>query len=184
MTFKLVYTAILAFATLTGCAAAPLQAPRAHKVASQPVKAQMFDRFVGKMAVDYQTQLAILEITAKGLMTQFSDDAVSVFHKLDTEDTEQDEMLLFRGKIFLGKDGNLYLASMVQGSKVTRFYPVGTYDMAGRTGEAVEFKLDRSIKLEVRNRGMLPHGGQPFFAAVTEASPVPVSQAPALVRGQ
>lgn len=187
MTLKLVYTAVLAIATLTGCATAPMQAPQAHRAASQPnkpVQAKMFDRFSGKVSVDYQTQLAVLEITAKGLVTQFSDDAVSVFHKLPQDDLEQDEMLLFRGKIFLGQDGRLYLASMVQGSKVTRFYAVGTYDVAGRTGEKVAFKLDPGMKLEVRNRGLLPHGGQAFFAAVTESNPVPTTQAPALVRGQ
>lgn len=180
-----VFFTLLAASTLVGCAATPAQVNTAKaKVANRPAQAQMFERYSAKVAVDYHTQLAILEITAKSLMTQFSDDAVSVFHKLDTEDVEQDEMLLFRGKIFLGKDGHLYLANQAQGSKQMRFYAIGTYEMSNKSGESVEFKLAPELKLQVRNRSVLPHGGQPFLAVVTEVPPAVMPQAPALVRGQ
>lgn len=183
---KPVFFTLLAASTLAGCAAAPAQvSPAKARVASRPAQAKMFERYSAKVAVDYQTQLAILELTAKSLMTSFSDDAVSVIHQLEgAEATEAEEMFLFRGKIFLGKDGRLYLANQIQGSKQPRFYAIGTYDLEGRTGEPVNFKLASDLKLEVRNRSVLPHGGQPFIAVLTEAAPVPIAQAPALVRGQ
>jgi hypothetical protein len=173
--------AVLAMSLLAGCGAqAPATSTGAARVAA-PSQARVFDRFEAVVAAEPASELAILSITAKGLLSKFTEDDVTVFLALPGDDGPQQNM--FTSKVYLSDDGRLYLQERRPGNARSRFYQVGRYQQAREAGHPVQFEFGEGMKLEARNRSIMPIGGGPFLALVVEAPPAPAMQAPHLVRG-
>lgn len=173
--------AMLVMSLLAGCGVQATPTSTGTVRAAAANKAVYFDRFDAVVATDPASELAVLSITAKGLLTKFTDDDVTVFVALRGADEPQQN--LFSSKVYLAEDGRLYLQERRPGNARSRFYLVGTYQEAREQGRPVQFHFSDGMKLEARNRSIMPIGGGPFLALVVESPPAPVTQAPHLVRG-
>ncbi|MFN3430837.1 MAG: hypothetical protein ACK46X_12890 [Candidatus Sericytochromatia bacterium] len=174
--------ALLALGLLAGCGVQATPTSTATVRSAGANQAVMFDRFEAVVASEPGSELAVLSITAKGLLTKFTDDDVTVFVAVRSGDEPQQN--LFSSKVYLADDGRLYLQERRAGHARSRFYQVGAYQVSREPGRPVQFHFGAGMKLEARNRSIMPIGGGPFLALVVNAQPAPVTQAPHLVRGQ
>jgi hypothetical protein len=174
--------ALLVLGTLTGCGVhTPATTVGAVKAATKS-QAKVFDRFEAAVSTDATSGTAILEITAKSLMSQFKDDDVTVFVPMGKGAPEGGQQNLFCSKVFLGQDGHLYLSEQPKPGARPRYYEVGTYDAFRQPGDPVRFKFADGMKLEARNKSIVPVGAGPFLALVVQERPSPTAHAPNLVR--
>lgn len=169
---------LLAFAALTGCGVHAPATTASVKVATTS-QARVFDRIEARVSHEQGTELAMLEFTCKGLMSQFTDDDVTVFAPIGKDETQQN---LFCSKVFLGQDGRLYLSDRAKPNARPRFYEIGSYDMFRAEGDVVHFQLHEGMKLEARGRSITPVGSGPFLALVVPDRPEATTNAPNLVR--
>lgn len=173
---RLVAPVIVLAATLAGCGAQSV-AP-AQVQASAPAQARYFDRFEAAVTHDPETGIACLEVTAKGLVSRFTDEDFTLIQSTPGDGDAPEQHALFTSRLYLGQDGRLYLRESQRASD--RFYQVGTYRQS-RGG--LNFKLAEGLKMEARNRSLVPvHGAGPYIAIVVETMPMPLTHVPSLVR--